>query len=835
MDRMKSKAKSPNDVSQYTHGSEKRTNNPQVGLVTPGTDPDQPSKKYSYDPRLDPQLLWSGKRESTEFEVDTVSLHVHERIDPLTILEKVMKPQQDTQQTLFNYFDTPENNPALRDAVDFYKHNQGWSNRLIAGDSLLVMNSLLEKEGMEGKVQMIYMDPPYGIKYGSNFQPFVSKQNVRDGNDGDLTQEPEMIRAFRDTWELGIHSYLSYLRDRLLLSKQLLSNSGSIFIQISEENLHHVHEIMTEVFGHDNFVSMISYRTTAGDTTSLLPSMADYIVWFAKDKSQIKFHKIFVDKELGVGTGAMYNHVESPSGEIRRLTNREILNPKLIPKGWRVFSIDNLKRGGFSKTATFEFEFDGKKFHPGNEHQWKTNQRGMEKLKQANWLIAVKNTLRYKRYFDDFPISELGNIWIHTQGATNKRYVVQTSPKIIQRCMLMTTDPADLVLDPTCGGGTTAYVAEQWGRRWMTCDTSRISIAIAKSRLMTAEFSYYKMINELEGLQSGFKYRTVLHKTLRTVVNDDPPLNEILYDQPIVQMNKKRISGPFTVEAVPSPIARSVDVLSEEYLNTDNVSLQTASYQQQWRDELQKTGIRGKGKQRIEFIRIEPHPTTKWLHANAEMKDIKPKRVMISFGPKHAPLEQRQVALALEEAQTIIPKPEIIIFASMQFDPEAAKDIDGIKWPDVTILKAVMNKDLLTQDLKSERSSNESFWLVGQPDVELQKTNNKYIIKMNGFDYYNTKTKKIESGGSSKIAMWMLDTDYDGRSVYPQQVFFPMDKKTGGWNRLAKTLQAQLDEELITKYQGTESIPFEAGPNKRAAVKIIDDRGIESLKIILLE
>ena len=696
------------------------------------------------------------------------------------------------------------------------------------------MNSLLQKEGMGGKVQMIYIDPPYGIKYGSNFQPFVSKRNVTDGKDADLTQEPEMIKAFRDTWELGIHSYLSYLRDRLLLSKQLLAESGSVFVQISSKNLHHVLEIMSEVLGSENFVNVIGYRTTAGDTTALLPSMADYIVWFAKDKAHIKFHKVFVNKEIGTGTGSAYNKVEEPRGRIRTISNEEIKNPKLIPKGCRVFTMDNLVKAGFRSNAIFEFEFEGKTFHPGDKHHWKTNMEGMTRLKNAGWLIPSKNTLRYKRYFDDFPVTELGNMWTDTGGATNKKYVVQTSPKIIQRCMMMVTDPGDLVLDPTCGGGTTAFVAEQWGRRWILCDTSRIALALTKQRLMTAAYDYYQLHKPDEGVSSGFSYKTLQHKTLRSVANDEPPDIVTLYDRPVIDSSKTRISGPFTIEAVPAPTAKSLDVLSVDPEDDPTTAPGASSHQQQWRDELLKTGIRGKSGQRIEFTRVEPHPATKWLHADAETKD-KPKRAMVSFGPEHAPLEQRQVENAIKEAQTLVPPPEMLIFAAMQFDPEAAKDIDGLNWPGVTTLKVEMNKDLLTSDLKTKRASNESFWLMGQPDVEVGKTGDKHVVTVNGFDYYNTETGEIESGDSSKISMWMLDEDYDGRSVYPKQIFFPMEGDDGGWVKLAKTLRAQIDEDLIHKYHGTTSIPFEAGPNKQAAVKIIDNRGIESLKVIHLE
>ena len=835
---MKKKAK-PEPVDQYTHDNEKRSNNPPVGLVTPGTDPDQPSKKYSYDPRLDPYLQWSGKQENSEFKVDTVSLHVHERIDPLTILEKAMKPKQSTQQTMFNYFETPENNPPLRDAIDFYKHDQNWSNRLIAGDSLLVMNSLLEKEGMEGKVQMIYMDPPYGIKYGSNFQPFVNKRDVKDGKDEDLTQEPEMIKAFRDTWELGIHSYLSYLKDRLLLSKKLLTESGSIFVQISDENVHHVREIMDEIFGSENFINIITFRRKINTLGSkLLGVVSDYLIWYGKNKKQIKFNRLFQNRSLQLG--GTWNFIELSNGNRRKLTKKEIENPNLLPTKCKIFASYKLAPAGFNKGADFLVSYNGKKYqapHTAGGRSWKTNEKGMKTLVEKNRVLSAGDTLRFVAYYDDFPYKEIDNLWNDMASTTNKIYAVQTATDTIQRCMLMTTDPGDLVLDPTCGSGTTSFIAEQWGRRWITCDTSRIAVVLTKQRLMTSIFDYYQLTNIQEGISSGFDYGIVPHITLGSIANNEPSSNETLYDQPLVIKNKDRISGPFTVEAVPSPTVKSLDVLSDDDSKSNsNISINNKNSQEQWRNELLKTGIRGKNNQKIEFSRVETHPATKWLHADAETKEDKPKRVMISFGPEHAPLEQRQVALAIEESQTLVPKPKMIIFTAMQFDPEAAKDIDELSWPDVIILKVEMNKDLLTKDLKKKRSNNESFWLMGQPDVELQKTKDaKYIITVNGFDYYNTRTGEVESGNSSKIAMWMLDTDYDGRSVYPQQVFFPMEEKTRGWNKLAKTLQAQIDEELITKYQGIESIPFEAGSNKRAAVKIIDDRGIESLKIISLE
>ncbi|BBO19280.1 site-specific DNA-methyltransferase [Candidatus Brocadia pituitae] len=555
-------------IEQYEHKDKERLNNPPVGLVDARTDNGgQKKKKYQYDPHLDPQLQWAGKAEHTSFEVSTVSLHVHERIDPKRIIETVkMSPAGGgiggggragggRQLSLFE-----EHKKPLREAIEFYKHKEDWSNRLIAGDSLLVMNSLLEKEGMGGKVQMMYFDPPYGIKYGSNFQPFVNKRDVKDGKDEDLTAEPEMIKAFRDTWELGIHSYLSYLRDRLLLARELLHESGSVFVQISDENVHHVKELMDEVFGSENFCKLIAFRTTAGDTSKLLPTMGDYIVWYAKDILKTKYRKVFVEKTLGYGSGDMYDYVESPDGKTsRRLTKEELMFPEAIPKSWRPFRIADLKRLGYSSTNTFEYEFQGKKFYCGERYQWKTTKGGMDRLEKAGWLIASDNLLSYKRYFEHFPITELGNFWTDTQGASDKTYVVQTSVKVIQRCLLMTTDPGDLVLDITCGSGTMAYVAENWGRRWITCDTSRVAITLAKQRLMTASFDYYELAHPNEGVGSGFKYKTVPHITLKSIANNEPPAQETLYDQPFIDSKRLRVTGPFTVEAVPAPVAKSFE------------------------------------------------------------------------------------------------------------------------------------------------------------------------------------------------------------------------------------------------------------------------------------
>jgi adenine-specific DNA-methyltransferase len=866
-------------IEQYDHKGKERINNPPVGLVTPELDQDVGKKQYAYDPHIDPALQfdtrrsqiegiidsglaavslddaqaalqelkrrqavylnWAGKAERTSFEVPTVSLHVHERIDPRTIIETVRKKDERPYQQM-SLFEEPSEYLPLREAIEFYKHKHNWSNRLIAGDSLLVMDSLLEKEGMGGQVQMVYIDPPYGIRYGSNFQPFINKKDVKDGKDEDLTQAPEMLKAFRDTWELGIHSYLAYLRDRLLLARELLGENGSVFVQISDENIHLVRCLLDEVFGTHNFCALIPFRKKAMPMgTVLLEQMDDYLLWYAKNKAFVKYRALFQEKNLEGDFN--WRWYETSDGKRHEMTKEEIKNHKLLPKGARLFRLKSLEPSGPMENGMFNYEFDGK-VYPYPKNGWATNLDGMKRLESSKRLYPFGTYLQYILYHDDYPITPLTNPWNDTTWSgfgDPKIYVVQTNTIVIKRCMLMTTDPGDLVFDPTCGSGTTAYVAEQWGRRWITCDTSRVAITLAKQRLMTALFDYYELAHPSEGVGSGFKYKEAPHITLGSIANNEVGKPIALYDQPLVDSSKLRVTGPFTVEAVPAPVVKPIDEIESEQPADESVARSGETLRQdEWRSELLRTGIRGRGGQKIEFTRVEPLPGTRYLQADAETKEDRPQRVVICFGPEHAPMEQRQVELAVEEAQKLVPKPDIIIFAAFQFDPEAAKDIDETNWPGVALLKTQMNADMLTEDLKKKRASNESFWLIGQPDILLKRIKKgedkgKYQVEIQGVDYYNTKTGSIDSGGTEKIAMWMLDTDYDGRSLLPRQVFFPMAGDKDGWSRLKKNLKADIDPELIEAYRGTISLPF--GPGKQIAVKIVDDRGIESLKIMGVE
>jgi adenine-specific DNA-methyltransferase len=538
----------------------------------------------------------------------------------------------------------------------------------------LVINSLLEKEGLSGQVQMIYIDPPYGIRYGSNFQPFVKKPKSQTEKDEDLTAEPEQIRAFRDTWELGIHSYLAYLRDRLLLARELLRESGSCFVQIGDENVHRVGMVLDDIFGAENRMATISFATTSGSSTSHLPQVADYLLWYAKDKDKAKYHQLYepLTRAETIDYFSSWASVELPDGGSRKPTDEERFNPdKYLPKGARMYQRIGLDSQDASTTGRSKpYEWKGRIFHCGKNRHWSISINGLNRLAELGRLEALegKDSLRWKKYEDEIPGRRINNIW-ERMYPREKRYVVETSTKAIQRCLLMTTDPGDLVFDPTCGSGATAYVAEQWGRRWITCDTSRVALTLAKSRVMTAVYDYYELAHAQEGVGSGFKYKTVSNVSPSILANDAPSPTITLYDQPLVDKTKTRVAGPFTVEAVPAPTVKPLEAIEDlAPLPADESISRTGETHRQgdWRDELLKTGIRGKAGQRISFARLEPLPGTRWLHANGETRPdaagaevfrdpgtaYNPERVVVSFGPDHAPLEQRQIALAIEDAQT---------------------------------------------------------------------------------------------------------------------------------------------------------------------------------------
>ena len=799
-----------------------------------------------------PFLNWSGKAERSEIEVPTLPLFVHERLSTSAVIDTLRGHKKGPEQLAL--FADPQH--SITDQVlKAYEYPDKWVNRMILGDSMVVMNSLLNYEGMAGQVQMIYMDPPYGIKFGSNFQPFVRKRDVKHGDDDHMTYEPEMVQAYRDTWELGLHSYLTYMRDRLFLCRDLLDSSGSIFVQISDENLHHVKELIDEIFGHENACGLIAFRTTGGQSTSLLSTSTDFLLWYATDKGKArdKFHNPTKPKVGGIDEGSgQYTYIEPIDGseDPRPMSTDEKEGKVPTPEGWRILAHDTLYSQGASPDPN-EREFVWRKNTfkcPANTH-WKPGVKsgGMDQLSKSNRLMLVGKTLRYKRYVEDYPVYLIDNIWNDTAisgFARKKEYVVETSTKVAERCLLMTTDPGDLVLDPTCGSGTTAYVAEQWGRRWITTDVSRVPLALARQRLLTATYKYYELRNESRGPVSGFVYNRkqnkkgeqiggiVPHITLKSIVNNEPPGEEVLVDRPEMVRNITRVTGPFVVEAtIPTPMGWEQEDTMPLEIKEDQ-----AVFGDRMLEVLRKVKtLRLPGNRKVELKNVRVPAKTLSLSAeaiangeNGGSDEISGKPVAFVFGPENGAVSEHLVFEAAREAHG---KDYAHLFVlGFGIEPNArmlvekCNDVMGIP---ATYVEAT--RDLMMGDLLKNMRSSQVFSVCGLPEVEINRdSDGKYQVKLLGVDVFDPATMNSDSRPGDDVPAWFLDTDYNGQVFHVCQAFFP---RTSAWNNLKKAIKTDYSSDVWDHLAGDESAPFEGGDHGRIAVKVIDDRGNELMVV----
>ena len=854
---------------------DKRTNIPTEELRDFIADDEQAPKTMLYprDPSLDPQLVWRGKDEQDrqDLAVPVVPIYIQEKIHPQAIIDDLMVQRKskpgEQQLSLFNDFNGIDD---FDKKIDFYHHAQHWSNRMILGDSLLVMTSLAEKEGLKGKVQTIYFDPPYGIKFGSNWQVSTRKRDVKDGKIEDATRQPEQIRAFRDTWKLGIHSYLMYVRDRLATARELLTETGSIFVQIGDENFHLVRSLLDETFGSENFCGLITIAKTAGASSELMAGIADYLIWFSRNKDHVKYRQLFSTKDsLDEGTGE-YKYLIFPDGKTRPMTKEESANPDLVPAGAERFrpSATTSQRPPGSDPFTFE----GRVFTPSKSQFWKTDIEGLTRLGWAGRLIPRDQSISYLRKLNDFPATPITNLWLDTRwgfDAQDKRYVVQTNTKVIERCVLMTTDPGDLVLDPTCGAGTTAYVAEQWGRRWITIDTSRVALALARTRLMAAKYPYYLLADSPEGIRKeaelsgqkppphetendirkGFVYKRVPHVTLKSIANN-PDINErmkraqidqaiarhagteTLYDKPYEDPKCVRVSGPFTVESL-SPhrvLATDEEASRSELYGSKESSVDFATMVL---DNLKEAGVQNTVKnERLKFDTLEPFAGA-WMHATGTSTgaDGKLVRVAVSIGPEHGTVGPQQVKEAAKEAVQGLGF-DILIVCGFAFDPHVAEEAK--RYGKLTVLPARMNPDLLigtgNESLLKNTGAGNLFMVFGEPDVEVKKTGNELTVEIKGVDVYDPTTGQIRNASTDDIACWFIDTDYNGESFFVRQAYF-----TGAdepYEKLKRALKAEIDEAAWASLYSTTSRPFPRPASKKIAVKVINHYGDEVLKIV---
>jgi len=778
-------------------------------------------------------LNWTGKAERQSFDVPTIPLFVHERLSTKAIIDTLKNfRKQAEQQTLFDLFADPQHSMADQ-VLKAYEHQDKWANRMILGDSMVVMNSLLKYENLGGQVQMIYMDPPYGVKFGSNFQPFIKRREVGHNEDEDFTREPEMVQAYRDTWELGLHSYLSYMRDRLIVSRELLSTTGSIFVQISDENVHHVREILDEVFGPSAFCALITFRKKMMPMGSdVAESVSDYVLWYAQDREQMKYTPLF--KEKSVEGEAIWGWADFPDGKRRRLTSDEVNNHKLLPKGTRVFQSISMLPAQYRKNQDFVYEFEGKMCPPPKGVCWKTDREGMDKLAAARRLVPSGETLRYVLYHQDYPVARITNLWSDTGGADDQCYVVQTHSEVIKRCMLMTTSPGDLVLDPTCGSGTTAHVAEEWGRRWITCDVSRVPLALARQRMLTASFPWYQLSDAMRGPSGGFVYERrqnkrgeevggiVPHITLKSITNNERSKEEILTDRPEIDKKTVRVCGPFVVEGSIPPAQDIGKSDANDSIAQSEEMDDTNAFNARMIEILRKTPVlRLAGNKQVKLTGVRPPARALVLNAEAVAVNGEDRPFAFVFGPENGQVVERLVVQAMGEAQA--KKFKHLVVIGFAIHPNARQTIEHAETLyGVPASYVQATPDLLMGDLLKNMRSSQIFSVCGLPEIEVKASEEEGCaqVELLGLDVFDPIEMKVINCLGNDVPAWFLDTDYNGMCFKVSQAFFP---KTGAWDKLKKDLRITHDDTVWGHLSGTVSAPFRVlSPTQQIAVKVID-------------
>ena len=824
-----------------------------------------------------PMLAWKGKEEldGADLQVDAPPLYIQEKIDPRALIENLRKTaaEGEPELALFEAFD----GLSALDLVEFYQHAANWSNRMILGDSLQVMASLAERERLRGKVQMVYIDPPYGIKFGSNWQVSARRREVKDGSIAHVSRDVEQVRAFRDTWELGIHSYLTYLRDRVSVSRDLLTTSGSLFVQIGDENVHLVRSVLDEVMGAENFVSMISFVTTSGFTqASALPRTGDYLLWYAREADQLKSRQLWA--EAADRQGYRWLHFED--GMSRGLKQGE--SPDELPEGARLYTPGDLQSQGAASEPQ-PYDFAGRQYLPVANSHWKASYPdGMNRLAWADRIHVARKSIRYRRYVDDFPFKARTNFWDDT-GTGNftddKVYVVQTNTKVVERCILLATDPGDLVLDPTCGSGTTAFVAERWGRRWITVDSSRVALAIARQRLVGALHPYFVLADseagrmleaELSGsvlpasetfgdVRRGFVYERAKRITLGSIANN-PDIREgmsgdeideavarhadteLLFDRPLREESRVRVSGPFTVESLSPHRNRSPEQALPDASGDDGPS--DTDFLGMIIENLRESGIQnGLRNERLEFDLVEPHASAHiQVVGSREVSDPDgPGRVGICIGPQYGTVGPAFVKDAAREAGRDRSL-DLLCILAFAFDPQVLNsdedyvaadggfDVAGVRsLGRVPVLLVRMNSDLLMGEQLAAKAGGNIFTTFGEPDIKIKVEDEAVLVEVHGVDVYDPNTGTVRSDRPDRIALWMIDTDYDGESFFVRHCYF-----TGGqdpYKRLKTALRADIDRDAWESLYSTVSRPFPKPSTGSIAVKVINDYGDEVVKV----
>jgi adenine-specific DNA-methyltransferase len=835
----KKNAKPEKKVTRYTYGEVKEPRTPETGhtallpadeqVVTLPMDNgwskaievgklpegDERSVVVNMDPAADPVLFWAGKRNKRE--VPVLPLQRNEIVTDSRIAQIIERARRAAEEKsgaarqghLFADLEKTLRESDRAKRIEFYTHEEGWKNKLICGDSLHVMESLLHYENLRGKVQMIYIDPPYGIRYDSNFQQRVDSTA---NESGDAADDVLTIKAFRDTWTLGVHSYLSYLEERLYLARELMHDRGSVFVQISLENVHLVRVLLDEIFGASNFCDMIAFKKTPGLEAERLASIYDFLIWYAKDKSQVKFRKLYREKKPGEPGARVFTWVEAPNGvDRRRMTQEELADPSRMLEGWRVYGLVNPTSYGFATTTNFDFEFEGKTYRPPSaDRRWRTTFDGMKRLASAGRLVPQGKMLWYKAYLDDFGRNALTNAWDDTAitafSAEQKWYVVQTPEKVVVRAILMTTDPGDLVFDPTCGGGVTPAMAEAWGRRWVACDTSRVALNVARLRLLSQTGPHFVTRNG--SLSSGFLYETVPNITLKSIAQELEPELIDLVDQPRRDDSAIRIVGPFEVASL------------GRYSVED------------WKGYVVREQGIGEAAKLENYIEVicrlyrkdaSIQGASGFVHAIAESEGH---RIAISVGPLSGRVTAKQINDAVQDALASgILEMHVLGWAFEANVGEMKSQLE--KRGKVKVELIMIRPDTLAEGLKATQPEM-LFSPLALPDIEVAVEKNgrekQVRITLNGVALFDRKrrTTEYKAADSGYVSAWYLDEDYDGDCFVDCQMFFDF-KKTPN---IKAALKAEVDPEEFTLKLTSD--PFPVRGHNRIAVKVVDVYGNES-------
>ena len=828
------------DVDDYKHGNDRST------LATEQTErymsPDD-KRPVRYAPNVrehsGPVLTWDRAEDLNAIHADAGPLYIAETIHPWAFTEQLRSPKP---APLFDEFD---NLPA--DATyEWYRHKGDWMNRLIRGDSVRVMASLLAKEGMEGKVQMIYMDPPYGIGFDSNLQTATDDRNT-PANEKALPSDPTVVQTFRDTYQNGLHSYLDNLYRNFAYARALLAESGSIFVQIGSENVNRVALVLDEVFGAENRVALIQFAKTTGSTATTLPEVGDFLVWYAKSKDTVRYRQIYeqLTQSEMIDHMSFYAMVELSDGTMRDLTNSERDDPSTLPSGSRLFRRVQTTSQHVSTSGRSEpFTWNGVSYPAPTGGQWRVSLDGLTRLGQMGRLVTSGNGIYWKQYADEVPGRRINNLWAKRMQASDLHYVVETDVAVIERCILMATDPGDLVMDITCGGGTTAYVAEQWGRRWITTDTSGVSLAITRQRLLSATYKWYHLQDSAEGAAEeaklsgratdpsvqgdgsrdpaeGFVYERVPHVSAATLAYDLPADPILLVNRPIPKRGVVRVASPFTVEShapwrYVAPDA--VPALSPEQVDT----------RQRMVDAITTTGIQTQGAN----LRLTVEDVEEWgeraraTHTCITIDaDDARMAAALAIVPDDQTASMDFINIAAQDAAGRGLRRLIVVAFAYDASTRTSVEQRG----QLQIIKAEANRDFQIPGLENSPKDN-AFVMLGQPEIAVHDEDaGRISVEVLGHLSYNPATRKVERQKADDVDCWMIDTEYNGDAFYARRIHLPNSSGDKRINRLRSRLGKRVDPDLWSAMQSMRSAPFPRpqAEHPRIAVRIITRTGIE--------